>query len=170
METKNTNRADIAAQLFMEGYNCGQAVAAAFADRYGLTKAQMARMAAAFGGGIARQRMTCGSVLAMAVLAGLEETDGNPEKREATARCMNLTKRLTDDFKEQFGSAVCGEILGLKGFDKAYGKATDAPVPKQFSQKPCAMKVMLAARLFEKYLEEKESTDDETMAQATRCR
>ncbi len=170
METEIVNRSDVAAQLFMEGYNCGQAVAAAFADRYGLTKAQMARLAAAFGGGIARQRMTCGTVLALAVLTGLEETDGNPAERESTARCMDLARRLTEDFKEQFGSAVCGEILGLKGFDKAQGKATGTPVPEQFKSKPCALKVMIAVRLFEKYLNEKDTTDNDTTAQATHCR
>ncbi len=169
MGTEIANRADLAAQLFMDGYNCGQAVAIAFADRYGFTKTQMARLAAAFGGGIARQRMTCGTVLALAVLTGLEETDGNPANREATARCMNIGKRLTEEFKEQFGSAVCGEILGLKGFDKAHGKATDSPIPEQFRSKPCALKVMIAARLFEKYLNEKQATDGETMAPATRC-
>lgn len=170
MENKNVIRAERAAQLFMEGYNCGQAAAIVFADRYGLTTAQMARISAAFGGGIGRQRMTCGTVLAMAVLAGLEETGGNPAEREATARCMNVTRQLTEDFKEQFGSAVCGEILGLKGFDKAHGKSTDSPIPQQFCSKPCALKVMMAVRIFEKYLNGKDTTDDNTMAQATRCR
>ena len=39
-----------AAELFLSGYNCAQAVAVAFHEELGLTQQQAARMASAFGG------------------------------------------------------------------------------------------------------------------------
>ena len=42
--------------LFLEGYNCAQAVAVAFADVTGMDKQLAAKMAAPFGGGMGRMR------------------------------------------------------------------------------------------------------------------
>ncbi len=157
MEDKETI-SDKAAGLFMQGYNCGQAVLVAFSQRYGISKEQASRMAAAFGGGIGRQRMTCGTVLSLAVLAGLEEGNGSPDDKEAMLRSFKLIQRMTEEFKAAYGSAVCGEILGLKGFAKAEGPATNAPVPDRYKGRPCALKVRLAATIFERYLNEKGSS------------
>ena len=41
-----------AAELFLQGYNCAQAVAVAFSDVTGLTPEFSAKMASSFGGGI----------------------------------------------------------------------------------------------------------------------
>ena len=48
-----------AAELFLSGYNCAQAVAVAFCDVTGLEERQAARMASAFGGGLGRMREVC---------------------------------------------------------------------------------------------------------------
>lgn len=149
---------DKATDLFVQGYNCGQAVLAAFSARYGISKEQALRMAAAFGGGIGRQRMTCGTVLSLAVLAGLEEVNGSPDDEEAKLRSIKLIQSMTEEFKAAYGSAVCGEILGLKGFAKAEGTATNDPIPDQYKGRPCALKVRLAAAIFERYLNEKDAS------------
>ena len=47
-------RIEMAVSLFKEGFNCSQAVVAAFADQYGFTTEQALRMSASFGGGIGR--------------------------------------------------------------------------------------------------------------------
>ena len=54
-----------AAELFLSGYNCAQAVAVAFTDVTGLTEGQAAKMASAFGGGMGRMREVCGAVSGM---------------------------------------------------------------------------------------------------------
>ena len=48
--------ADKAVQLFQEGYNCSQAVFAAFADKYGIDRELALRLSASFGGGMGRMR------------------------------------------------------------------------------------------------------------------
>lgn len=149
---------DKAADLFMRGYNCGQAVLLPFASRYGINQEQAARLAAAFGGGIGRQRMTCGTVLSLTLLAGLEEGNAKPDEKEAQQNCFKVVQRMTEEFKAQYGSVVCGEILGLKGFVKALGPAINTPLPECYKIRPCALKVRLAAAIFERFLREKEKS------------
>ncbi|MCR5352118.1 MAG: C-GCAxxG-C-C family protein [Bacteroidales bacterium] len=151
------SRADYAAELFLQGFNCGQSVVMAFADRYGLTPELAARISGAFGGGMGLQRMTCGTVLGLATLAGLEEGMTDPADKESRKRCFSAIQQLTEAFKEQYGSAICAEILGIPGHVKSEGPAQHLPVPEAFKAKPCALKVQLAVRLFERYLQEKES-------------
>ena len=43
-------RIEKAVDFFKSGYNCSQSVVLAFADMYGFTQEQAARMAASFGG------------------------------------------------------------------------------------------------------------------------
>ncbi|MCR4824038.1 MAG: C-GCAxxG-C-C family protein [Bacteroidales bacterium] len=155
--TDTESRADLAADLFMQGYNCGQAVVVAFADRFGLSREEAARIAGAFGGGIGRQRLTCGTVLGMTVLAGLEEGNADPADKAGQKRCFDTVKQMTAGFVEQYGSTVCAELLGMPGHVKADGPAQHQAVPEKFCAKPCALKVQLAVRLFEKYLREKAS-------------
>lgn len=44
----------LAAQLFLDGYNCAQAVAVAFSDVTGLAPQQAAKPVSAFGGGMGK--------------------------------------------------------------------------------------------------------------------
>jgi hypothetical protein len=65
---KHSDKADA---LFMQGYNCAQATAAAFAENFGLEPSFVLKSTAGFGAGIGGLRETCGAVGAMAYLAGL---------------------------------------------------------------------------------------------------
>ena len=75
-------RIEKAVEFFKSGYNCSQSVVLAFADMYGFTQEQAARMAASFGGGIGRMRQTCGAACGMFLLAGLETGATDPKDRE----------------------------------------------------------------------------------------
>ena len=59
-----------AAELFLQGYNCAQAVAVAFCDVTGLDKEFAAKMVSAFGGGMGRLREVCGAVSGMDFVLG----------------------------------------------------------------------------------------------------
>ena len=54
--------AEKARDYFLEGYNCAQAVACAYADEMGMTEEQAALLASGFGGGMGRMREVCGAV------------------------------------------------------------------------------------------------------------
>ena len=58
--------------------------------------------------------------------------------------------------KQQNGSIICAEILGLKGYEKAQSSyVASARTAEYYKSRPCAAKVESAARIFAEYLMEK---------------
>ena len=55
----NKEKAAAAKALFMEGYNCSQAVVGAWAEDIGLDSETAYKIASGFGGGIGRMREVC---------------------------------------------------------------------------------------------------------------
>lgn len=149
-------RVQQAVDFFMQGYGCCQAVVAAFADLYGLDEEMAKRLAAGFGGGVGRMRMMCGAVSGIVMLVGLEcgQTDG--DNREGKSACYKVVQELLAKSKEQNGSIICAEILGLKGYEKAQSSYVASPrTAEYYKTRPCAAKVESAARIFAAYLQEK---------------
>ena len=139
-----------AAELFLSGYNCAQAVAVAFCDVTGLTEAQSAKMASAFGGGMGRLREVCGAVsgmmLVLSLLYGYDTPGDDVSKKELYTRVQALAAR----FREENGSIICREILKNPPSDPN-------PTPRTaefYAKRPCAKMVMTAGRLLDAFLEE----------------
>ncbi len=149
-------RVNRAVDNFMQGYGCCQAVVAAFADIYGLDDTMAKRIAAGFGGGVGRMRMMCGAVSGLVILAGLEcgQTEGNDNKGKS--ECYKIVQELLAKSKEQNGSIICAEILGLDGNEKARSSYVASPrTAEYYKKRPCAAKVESAARIFADYLQTK---------------
>ena len=133
----------------MQGYNCSQAVVAAFADMYGLDETMAKRIAAGFGGGVGRMRMMCGAVSGIVMLVGLEFGQEEGDDREGKSACYKVVQELLAKSKEQNGSIICAEILGLKGHEKAQSSyVASARTAEYYKTRPCAAKVESAARIF----------------------
>ena len=139
-----------AAELFLGGYNCAQAVAVAFCDVTGLEPDFAAKMASSFGGGMGRMREVCGAVSGMLMVAGLlygYETPGDDvRKKEHYTR----VQYLAGQFREQVGSIVCREILKNPPSDP-----NPTPRTEEFYKKrPCARMVLLAGQILDDYIKE----------------
>ena len=141
-----------AVAYFKEGYNCSQAVVAAFADIYGFNREQALRMAASFGGGIGRMRMTCGAACGMFLLAGLETGAVDGADRVGKSRNYAVVQELAKRFKEENGSLTCAELLGLSRQEPVVSEA-EARTAAYYQKRPCAKMVETAARIFADYLE-----------------
>ena len=139
-----------AAELFLNGYNCAQAIAVAFSDVTGLDNHFSARMASSFGGGMGRMREVCGAVSGMLMVAGLlygYDTPGDDAHKKAH---YTLVQELAGKFREQTGSIICREILKNPPADPN-------PTPRAaefYAKRPGAKMVMTAARLLEQFMEE----------------
>ena len=72
-----------AAELFLKGYNCAQAVAVAFCDVTGQTPEQAALLMSSFGGGMGRMREVCGAVSGMLMVAGYLYGYSDPTDEDA---------------------------------------------------------------------------------------
>jgi len=142
---------------FMAGYGCCQSVVAAFSDLYGLDETLAKRIAAGFGGGVGRMRMMCGAVSGIVMLVGLDcgQTKGND--LEGKSACYKVVQDLLARSKEENGSLICAEILGIQGNEKAHSSYVASPrTAEYYKLRPCAAKVESAARIFADYLRGKQ--------------
>lgn len=154
---ENEKRIERAVALFRSGFNCAQSVVAAFAGPYGFTEEQALRMAASFGGGIGRMRLTCGAACGLFMLAGLERCALEGKDREAKAANYALVQRLAEEFRRRNGSLTCAELLGLK-------RPEGSSVPEErtaqyYAKRPCARMVEEAARIWVEHLEGRDCPD-----------
>ena len=142
-----TEKQRMAAELFMQGYNCAQSVCGAFADELGISRETLLAAGAAFGGGFARTRNLCGAVSAIGLVISLAEGKSMPDDRGDVYRTV---RAYTDRFASRFGSLNCGELL------KNVGGITRTPDPdprceEYYAKRPCAAFVAEAAALLEEY-------------------
>ena len=139
-----------AAELFLSGYNCAQAVAVAFHKEMGLTESQAAKMASAFGGGMGRMREVCGAVSGMLMVLSQLYGYDTPGDDVSKRKLYTQVQELAGKFREKNGSIVCREILKNPPSDPN-------PTPRTaefYAKRPCAKMVMTAARLMEAFMEE----------------
>jgi len=149
-------RVQLAVDNFMQGYGCCQSVVAAFADLYGLDKTMALRLAAGFGGGVGRLRMMCGAVSGIVMLVGLDCGQTEGADRTGKSNCYKVVQDLLAKSKEQNGSLICAEILGIKGNEKAKSNyIASERTAEYYKTRPCAAKVESAARIFAEYIENK---------------
>ena len=148
-------RVEKAKELFHQGFNCSQSVFAACADIYGIEDEVLAlRLSASFGGGIGRMRQTCGAACGMFMLAGLE--NGSAKEGDAEGKMQNyaLVQDLAAKFKDENGSLICSELLGIKSQEqgiktKNFTDPTPAPRTEEYYKKrPCVEMVASAVRIF----------------------
>lgn len=146
-------RVERAVDNFMAGYGCCQSVVAAFADLYGMDETLAKRVAAGFGGGVGRLRMMCGAVSGIVMLVGLNCGQTEGDDREGKSACYKVVQNLLARSKEENGSLICAEILGIKGHEKAAcSYVASARTAEYYKTRPCAAKVESAARIFAEYL------------------
>ena len=100
-----------AAELFLSGYNCAQAMAVAFCDVTGWTEQEAAKMASAFGGGMGRLREVCGAVSGMLLVLGRLDGYDNPADDTEKKRLYSRVQELAKEFREENGSIICRELL-----------------------------------------------------------
>jgi C_GCAxxG_C_C family probable redox protein len=144
------DRAEYAAQLFLKGYNCAQAVAVAFSDLTGLTPELSAKMASSFGGGMGRMREVCGAVSGMLMVTSLLYGYDDPEDAQGKKELYKLVQSLAEQFRQQNGSIICRELLNNPPSDPNPSPRT----AEYYRQRPCAGMVFAAAEILDAYIAE----------------
>ncbi len=134
-----------ARELFLGGYNCAQAVFIAYRDLADMDEPTAAKIAAPFGGGMGRLREVCGAVSGMTMCAGHLAPNALPKDNENKKRCYAMVQELAERFREENGSIVCRELLGLS-------QQKDNPTPSErtaeyYRKRPCVEYVATAARI-----------------------
>ena len=138
-----------AAELFVNGKNCAQAVTVAFCDVTHMEPELAAKLSSSFGGGMGRMREVCGAVSGMLMVAGLLYGYDDPGEKDVNKKAhYALVQQLAGAFREEVGSIVCREILKNPPSDPN-------PTPRTaeyYKTRPCVRMVMTAARILDGYI------------------
>ncbi len=139
---------ELAVEYFKQGYNCAQAVFATYAEELGLPKETALKIASSFGGGMGKLREVCGAVSGMFMVAGLKYGYKDADlTQEEKGKHYKLIQELGLEFKKEFGSIRCCELLGIN-FD---GSVNPQLRTKEYYQKrPCEECIREAVKIFEK--------------------
>ena len=147
------NKGDQAKELFLQGHNCAQAVFCTFAPELEIDDKTALALSACFGGGLGRQREVCGAVSGMCMALSMKYAPKDPTDQAAKAAFYAHIQEVCNRFKQENGSIICRELLGLPP-----GPQSPVPQPRTkdyYQHRSCAEKVKYAADILEKYLEEK---------------
>ncbi len=103
---------EIAVASFKAGLSCSQAVLSAFAPGLGLDRPTALRLAAAFGGGMARMGQTCGAVSGALMVIGLKHGHIAAEDKATKEKTYALVRQFVDQFRARNTSLLCRDLLG----------------------------------------------------------
>lgn len=92
-----------------------------------------------------RLREVCGAVSGMTMCAGYLAPNALPNDNENKKKCYATVQELAEKFREENGSIVCRELLGLS-------QHKDNPTPSErtteyYRKRPCVEYVATAARI-----------------------
>jgi C_GCAxxG_C_C family probable redox protein len=142
-------RANRAMELFRQGYNCSQSVFAACADLFAINDQDFAlRLSASFGGGIGRMRQTCGAACGMFLLEGLRSGSSKQGDHEGKAANYANVQALAQRFKEENGSLICAELLGLAKVQTDTKPQPEQRTEQYYKKRPCVEMVGNAVKMF----------------------
>jgi C_GCAxxG_C_C family probable redox protein len=109
---ERAERLESAIAAFREGLSCSQAVLSTYGPHLGLERELALRIAAPFGGGIARTGGICGAVSGALMALGLKHGPREPKDEQARERVYALAQEFIDEFTARNGSILCHELLG----------------------------------------------------------
>lgn len=139
-------RVNQAVENFETGFNCAQSVFLAYSDVFELDLDMAKKMSVSFGGGMGRMREVCGTVSAMAMLAGFKYPVIDPSDQEARTRNYAMVQKMCDLFKENHETIICRQLL------PAAEAASTTPAPsvrtqRFYAERACSRYVADAARI-----------------------
>lgn len=146
------NHQQVAGDLFLEGYNCAQAVFLAFSDVTGFERETALKLSSSFGAGMGCLREVCGALsgafMVAGVLWGYDELD-DTQKKEHYALVQEIARRFT----EKNNTILCRDLL--KGLTDGVASTPQKRDAEYYKKRPCLRFVEDAAAILDELLEEK---------------
>ena len=148
-----------ARELFLEGYNCAQAVTCAFDDLTGLDRETAARLSSSFGGGMGRLREVCGTVSGALLVLGMLCGYSDPKDPAAKIEHYHLVQEFARRFREINGTIICRELLA--GVKTKPGNEPEERTAEYYATRPCLRHAGEAAAIVEEMLKERGLLNEE---------
>ena len=146
------DHAEEAKRLFLQGYNCAQAVFCAFCDETGLDIDAAAKLSSSFGGGMGRLREVCGTVSGALMALGALRGYADPKDPEAKKAHYRLVQEYARRFREKNETIVCRELL--KNVPVTPGGTPEERTPEFYARRPCLRLAGEAAAILDEMLAE----------------
>ena len=140
-----------AIENFCKGYNCAQAVFAAFCDVTGYSEEQALMLASSFGGGMGRMREVCGACSAMFMVAGIVKGYTDVSTDAPKKAHYERIQKMAEEFKKEHGTIVCRELL--KTLKPSSDPSPSARTEEYYRVRPCVRFVATAADIIDKMIE-----------------
>lgn len=147
-----SKKVERAKELFLEGYNCAQAVAGAFCEDVGMDFDTAIKLSSSFGAGMGMLREVCGALSGAFMIIGLKYGYASPTDMEAKTEHYKLIREIAEKFKEQNGSIICRELL-----QSVNAKKQNTPserTKEYYKERPCLAMVESAAAVIDNILNE----------------
>lgn len=148
---KMSKHSKVAKKLFEKGYNCSQAVFAAFCDVTELDLETALKLSSSFGGGMGKLREVCGAVTGMFMVLGMVYGYSDPLDQDAKIQHYERIHTMGDRFKERHKSIICRDLLELAEESNKY--VPEERTEKYYKERPCSRLVEEAAMMLDDYLE-----------------
>ncbi len=145
------DHANVAKDLFTQGYNCAQSVLCAFEDVTGLDRETSAKIASSFGAGMGRMREVCGGVSGALMVLGIVKGYGDPKALDEKNDHYRLVREFMERFKKDNGSILCRELL--EGVAVKPGPDAEERTEEYYKKRPCPELVAYAAGVLDEMLD-----------------
>lgn len=132
-------RVKLAYETHHQGYNCAQAVFAAYLDVLDISQEDAMKTAYGFGGGVGMTREICGTLTGAAMVLGQKFGKADADVKQKQFVNQKVAS-LCREFEDNHGSVICGELLGLRETQKEVNRQT------------CDELIAEVVRLLEKYV------------------
>lgn len=160
MKLTKEETVDLVMDLYLKGYNCGEASITALMRCLGYDLEIFPRAGTALGGGFGGEhRYQCGALSAGVFAAGA--AFGRDDPSQSRQNAYQLSTRLYEEFGKEFNGINCFEIVGLPAVS---GEAWDVPY-KQLNkrQEKCQNFVRFAIERWYELAEEIEKDKDSSI-------
>lgn len=105
-------KAEQAEAIFINGFNCAQAVFSAYSEEFGIDRTSALKISCGFGAGMGRRQEVCGALSGAILLIGCKYGKTIREDNAANDLTYTLVRELSDKFIAKHGSISCKELLG----------------------------------------------------------
>ena len=147
------SRTHRAVQAFEHDFACSQSVLSAFADPADMSRDTALRVAAGFGGGLARSGEICGAVAGAVMALSLKHCGTPAEEPLSKEQAYPAVREFLARFRELHGTLQCRDLLGVDiGAPGGLERAREQDLFKS----RCPVFVRDAARILEVLLPEAE--------------
>lgn len=145
-------KGELAYNYFCQGYNCSQAIAAAFAPEMGLDAETAARLMSGFGGGMGRMREVCGTFSGIVAVVSQLYGYSDPKEQKGKMELYKKIQALAEKFRADNGSIICRELLGLSAPEGS--PVPEARTSEYYKKRPCPELCRYAADILDEFIKE----------------